>query len=422
MNRSWQPYCDRGRWVYSDCGWYWLSDYSWGWAPFHYGRWVSNANYGWVWAPDCIWGPAWVSWRYSQNYCGWAPLPPEACFTAGIGFTFHQRSVGFDFEFGLRARHYNFIPFDRFCDYSPSRYRVSPVFVQNVYNQTKFVNKIRVKGNNNTVSNEGIDPAHVATVTRSEVRKIVVRDTSAPASRTIKYDHLEREGNKLVVFRPQLPTPTPVKPAASGGRARSENRDKATAPTRNTATGLTASVQAEAPGPTGFSHNNTTGIRPSQRQNLTASTSSPETEKPRVSVTRSSGGLTIRGEPRRPQFAAVTETASAQSITQPTVAPARVERHQSRSSRDESPAPQSTPVRSQFYPPAQAPLPPAYSQPNRVEQRNNSRPQFAQSEYSAHSAPPAYSPQPSVAPPRDNSPRSSGHQSSPNSDKGDRKR
>ncbi len=27
---SWQPYCDHGHWVYSDCGWYWVSDYSWG--------------------------------------------------------------------------------------------------------------------------------------------------------------------------------------------------------------------------------------------------------------------------------------------------------------------------------------------------------------------------------------------------------
>ena len=31
IQRDWRPYCDRGRWLYSDCGYYWQSDYSWGW-------------------------------------------------------------------------------------------------------------------------------------------------------------------------------------------------------------------------------------------------------------------------------------------------------------------------------------------------------------------------------------------------------
>src|ERR1035437_10205527 len=29
-NPTWRPYCDSGRWVYTDCGWYWLSGYSGG--------------------------------------------------------------------------------------------------------------------------------------------------------------------------------------------------------------------------------------------------------------------------------------------------------------------------------------------------------------------------------------------------------
>jgi len=77
---GWRPYFDSGHWAYTDCGWYWASDYSWGWAPFHYGRWVNHHRLGWCWAPDNVWGPSWVSWRYSDDYCGWAPLPPSACF------------------------------------------------------------------------------------------------------------------------------------------------------------------------------------------------------------------------------------------------------------------------------------------------------------------------------------------------------
>src|SRR4051812_11714894 len=86
-NPNWQPYGDRGHWVYSDCGWCWVSDYSWGWAPFHYGRWFRHGRFGWCWAPDTVWGPAWVSWRYADAYCGWAPLPPTACYRPGFGFT-----------------------------------------------------------------------------------------------------------------------------------------------------------------------------------------------------------------------------------------------------------------------------------------------------------------------------------------------
>ena len=62
-NAGWRPYCDRGRWIYTDCGWYWMSDYSWGSAAFHYGRWFNHPRWGWCWWPDNVWGPSWVTWR-----------------------------------------------------------------------------------------------------------------------------------------------------------------------------------------------------------------------------------------------------------------------------------------------------------------------------------------------------------------------
>lgn len=74
---EWQPY-SYGRWVWtSDYGWYWDSDEEFGWATYHYGRWILTSDYGWVWVPDDVWGPAWVDWRYSEGYVGWAPMPPE---------------------------------------------------------------------------------------------------------------------------------------------------------------------------------------------------------------------------------------------------------------------------------------------------------------------------------------------------------
>lgn len=89
LDRSWRPYLSRGHWVSSDWGWAWHSDYSWGWAPFHYGRWSANPTYGWVWTPDTVWAPAWVNWRTNNTHFGWAPLPPAARYSMGVGFSYH---------------------------------------------------------------------------------------------------------------------------------------------------------------------------------------------------------------------------------------------------------------------------------------------------------------------------------------------
>ena len=76
-DQNWRPYTD-GRWVYTDRGWTWISNENYGWATYHYGRWARLSDKGWVWVPGNTWAPAWVSWRESDDYVGWAPLPPEA--------------------------------------------------------------------------------------------------------------------------------------------------------------------------------------------------------------------------------------------------------------------------------------------------------------------------------------------------------
>ena len=77
---DWRPYT-RGRWIYTDdWGWYWEAadeEAAWGWVAYHYGRWVLDHDLGWIWVPGEDWGPAWVDWRYGDDYVGWAPLPPD---------------------------------------------------------------------------------------------------------------------------------------------------------------------------------------------------------------------------------------------------------------------------------------------------------------------------------------------------------
>ena len=100
---EWNPYGD-GRWVYTDAGWTWMSNEPYGWAVYHYGRWSNVRDVGWVWVPGTEWGPGWVSWRRSPEYVGWAPLPPEARFTAGVGF-----SSWVDRYYDIGPGHYRFV-------------------------------------------------------------------------------------------------------------------------------------------------------------------------------------------------------------------------------------------------------------------------------------------------------------------------
>jgi hypothetical protein len=80
VRSGWAPYVD-GEWVYTDCGWTWVSDDAFD-APFHYGTWVWVAGYGWCWEPGYVWGPAWVSWAWTDRYIGWAPLPSSFAITS----------------------------------------------------------------------------------------------------------------------------------------------------------------------------------------------------------------------------------------------------------------------------------------------------------------------------------------------------
>ena len=84
IHNRWAPY-QAGRWVWSSYGWYWDSYEPFGDITYHYGRWYNDDYYGWLWIPDNEWGPAWVEWRYDDDYIGWAPLSPYATFSISIG-------------------------------------------------------------------------------------------------------------------------------------------------------------------------------------------------------------------------------------------------------------------------------------------------------------------------------------------------
>ena len=178
---NWRPYCDRGNWVYTDCGWYWNSDYSWG-ATFHYGRWFNSPRYGWCWWPDTVWAPSWVTWRSCDNYYGWAPLPPHTVYQPGFGFYYQGKNVAVGFDFGLSSSCYTFVSASRFCDPRPRYYCVPPYQVKEFYGQTKVINDFSC--NNNRFANNGVSVTVIGHATRHPIQPVPIGTLVNPGHRS----------------------------------------------------------------------------------------------------------------------------------------------------------------------------------------------------------------------------------------------
>ncbi|MGA2864368.1 MAG: DUF6600 domain-containing protein [Verrucomicrobiota bacterium] len=202
LNRAWRPYCDAGRWVWTDAGWYWQSDYSWGWAPFHYGRWRLHERCGWVWAPGAAWAPAWVVWRTAEDRCGWAPLPPQADFDVRLGLCFNGIKAALDFDFGLRPEHFTFVALKDFHERDLGLRRLLPAEVTQLYNHTTVINNRLV---NNTIVNRGVAVERVAAATHKPIQKVAIHDLPAGSERPSRMQGSEK--GALVVYRPKLAAP-----------------------------------------------------------------------------------------------------------------------------------------------------------------------------------------------------------------------
>jgi len=136
----WRPYTI-GRWAYTDDGWTWISDEPFGWITYHYGRWMRTRTLNWVWFPGDQWAPAWVSWRFGNDFAGWAPLPPEARFDGATGI--RQWA---DQQYNLGASDYIFVPAAEFGDESMADEAVPPDQEGPIYDESNNITNIYSDG------------------------------------------------------------------------------------------------------------------------------------------------------------------------------------------------------------------------------------------------------------------------------------
>jgi len=242
-NPDWAPYVNGGRWLYTDAGWYWLSDYSWGWAPFHYGRWFRHYRLGWCWYPDYVWGPSWVTWRYTDGYCGWAPLPPGAWWRPGIGLTFWGTHVGVGFTFGLGYNHYCFVSWNNFHHHHGlHHHRIHHDHSRRVYYDS--VVATRIHGTRDRVINDGLPVARVEKAIGKPVRPVSIQARNNLTARNVRAERYDADRNTVTVFKPAGSRPN--REPGAGGVAMSQSTARSSRSTISTADRTRATTTSSA--------------------------------------------------------------------------------------------------------------------------------------------------------------------------------
>ena len=172
---GWQPYTV-GHWVYTDYGWTWISEDPWGEYPYHYGSWTFVEPEGWVWIPGVVWSPAWVTWSYSDEFVGWAPVPPDFALTVN-GYAGPPIVVS--------QTRYVFVPVNRFASVNVAQVRVPVAQNQVILARSQRVTGFSVSGqvvHNTALPIDRVERASGGRIERVSIERTSVRPAPVSAS------------------------------------------------------------------------------------------------------------------------------------------------------------------------------------------------------------------------------------------------
>jgi len=188
---DWRPYT-YGQWVYTQYGWTWSSHFAWGWAPFHYGTWAFLDYIGWVWVPGRVWAPAWVMWRYSDAYVGWAPI------LAGYGYWY-----GWAY-YPVYYSHWTFINWTHFCDSHLHHHYIPRRGVRDAFQHSYFPRRCRDKSG--ISCHRGLSKAQVSKHTKVQIKARAVDNLALKPGmgKPPPKKSLGVQGDKLRIYRPKF--------------------------------------------------------------------------------------------------------------------------------------------------------------------------------------------------------------------------
>jgi hypothetical protein len=215
---GWEPYVD-GEWQYTDWGWTWVSNESFGDVAYHYGTWVWTARWGWVWVPGTVWAPAWVTWACTDDFVGWAPVPPSFVLTAS-GYVGRPIVVA--------QTRYVFVPARQFIGVPVNRVRVAVDRNPAIFSRASKFTTFRTSGG--VVRNVGLPPARVekAVGRRIEPSRI---DPARVHMATLADSGVSRE-SRVAVVAPKAERARAIQAPEKSGANRANAKTAGGAPAR----------------------------------------------------------------------------------------------------------------------------------------------------------------------------------------------
>jgi hypothetical protein len=213
VSDDWRPYTV-GHWLYTDkYGWYWRSEEPFAWAVYHYGRWGYDTDYGWFWVPGDVWAPAWVTWRYSDSYAGWAPIAPHnEGYAYGVPAVYESPVA----EAWFFVEHeYLFV--ENVYDYAVPVPEINVVFLQ-----TTTIYHPEFQGD--LIFNVGIPYRHLEGILNRPVPTYSVIEVQEPRA---AQGWSDRDNKPLPIFAPRLNKAAPHRPPKQFAKTPFEANPKA---------------------------------------------------------------------------------------------------------------------------------------------------------------------------------------------------
>ncbi|MFB3895404.1 MAG: DUF6600 domain-containing protein [bacterium] len=200
MPVDWRPYT-LGHWVYTDYGWTWVSDEPWGWACFHYGRWDYDNDYGWAWYPGRVWGPAWVVWRYNDDWIGWAPCPRQLHWRDDRGFDLKK----FNIQIMIASHNFCFVPTRHIFDNDLHRQIMPVTWNTRVVNITKPDMRYTID-NHRIINQMPVEPSRLENIIGHPILKLNLIAANQPTNKVIIQNH----DNTIQLYKPDFQTIAPT--------------------------------------------------------------------------------------------------------------------------------------------------------------------------------------------------------------------
>jgi hypothetical protein len=288
VSAGWQPYTV-GHWGWGDYGWTWVSADPWGDWTYRYGTWTFQPPWGWVWVPGYVWAPAWVTWSYTNDYIGWAPIPPT--FSFSVGGYFGSPVV-------VNRSAYCFVPRRGFATANINVVNVRVPVRQNQALLARSENVTRFPVSGGVVRNEGLALRSVERASAARVQRVSTRQMRAAPARI---EASRSSGRKISVAAPavtrqQASAPAERSRAQTDRRARIENEARRDVrPKRESAP---ASEWRSAPQPRKSTVRERPASRPSAPETRARERREPQARAPETRKSRPSDSSVRR--PARP--------------------------------------------------------------------------------------------------------------------------